>query len=201
MLNTKKWNYRPNLGGPHTVEKDALQNKPAKRKFTESPVVAGQDKPLQRKEKGRPRKKLVFSTSSASEDEDEENNKLPLPRIKNKDKLHSKDRNQQQKIIPSFPEAAKFSLENLPINSETVKTPYDYMKLFISDKFVNKVMKETKRYAGKQNHLDFQSKVDESLIRASHAIMFMIGYLVRRECWRTYVEFSTGTLASKQQTY
>ena len=25
--------------------------------------------------------------------------------------------------------------------------------------------------------------------------------VVRRECWRTYVEFSTGSLMSKQQTY
>ena len=51
------------------------------------------------------------------------------------------------------------------------------MKLFISDKSVNKVVKETKRYAAKQNHLVFQSKVDESLIRARHAIRFMTGYL------------------------
>ena len=141
---------------------------------------------MQKKEKGRSRKKLVFSTSSASEDEDEENNKLPLPRIKNKDRLQSKDRNQLGKSIPSFPEAANFSLENLPITLETVKTPYNYMKLFISDKSVNKVVKETKRYAAKQNHLVFQSKVDESLIRARHAIMFMTGHFKpgnRRMYW------------------
>ena len=91
---TQKRGTRPNLGGPPTVDKDTLQNKPAKRKFTKSPIVVGQDISLQKKEKGRPRKKLVFSTSSASEYEDEENNKLPLPRIKNKDRLQSKDRNQ-----------------------------------------------------------------------------------------------------------
>ena len=184
---TQKSGRRPNLGGSHTVDKDALQNKPAKQKFTEFLIAAGQDKPLQKKEKRRPRKKLVFSISSASEDEDEENNKLPLPRIKNKDRLQSKDRNQLGKSISSFPEAAKFSLENLPIDPETVKTPYDYMKLFISDKFVHKVVKETKRFAAKQNHLSFQSNVDESLIRASHAIMFMTGYLKpsnRRMYWK-----------------
>ena len=103
--------------------------------------------------------------------------KLLLPHIKNKDRLQSKNRNQLGKSIPSFPKAAKFSLENLPIDPETEKTPYDFMKLFISDKFVNKLVKETKRYATKQNHLGFQSKVDESLIRASHCSMFMTGYL------------------------
>ena len=82
-----------------------------------------------------------------------------------------------RKNIPSFPEAAKFSLENLPIDPESVKTPYDYMKLFISDEFVNKVKKETKRYAAKQKHLGFQSKVDDFFIRASRGIMFMTGYL------------------------
>ena len=88
----------------------------------------------------------MFSASSASEDADEENNELLLPRIKNKDRLQSKDRNQLGKSIPYFHEAAKFSLENLPIDPETVKTPYHYTKLFILDIFVNKVVKETKRY-------------------------------------------------------
>ena len=47
-------------------------------------------------------------------------------------------------------------------------------------------MKEKKRYAAKQNHLVFPSKVDESLIRARHAIRFMTGYLKpsdRRMYW------------------
>ena len=101
---------------------------------------------------------------------------MVLPRIKNNNRLQSKDRNLLEKSIPSFPEAAKFSLENLPINTETVKTPRDYIKFLFQIK-EPKVVTETKRYAAKKKHLGFQSKVDESLIRASHAIMFMTGYL------------------------
>ena len=57
---TQKSGTRPNLGGPHAVYKDALQNKPAKRKFTESPIVAGQDKPWQKKEKAVPERNSCF---------------------------------------------------------------------------------------------------------------------------------------------
>ena len=80
----------------------------------------------------------------------------------------------------------KFSRDNLPIDSGQVKTPYDFLKLFISDEFVDKVAKETKRYAGRQNQSTFQAKVDSSLIRSSHAIMFLTGYLTpsnRRMYW------------------
>ena len=43
---TQRSGTRPIWGVPHTVDKDAQQNKPAKRKFTESPIVAGRSKKI-----------------------------------------------------------------------------------------------------------------------------------------------------------
>ena len=178
---------RSNQEEQNNDDNDDHQTRPSKRKFTESPAAL-KDKPCQKKGKGRPSKQLAFSSSSASEDEEDENNpsKSPLSRTKNKDRQQSKTKNQTGKNIPSFPEAAKFCHDNLPIDPYTLNTPYDYMKLFISDTFVEKVVKETKRYAAKHNNLAFQAKVDDSLIRASHAVMFMTGYLkpsYRRMYW------------------
>ena len=169
-------------------DNDDHQTRPSKRKFMESPAAL-KDKSCQKKGKGRPRKQLAFSSSSANEDEEDENNasKSPLSRMKNKDRQQSKTKNQIGKNILSFPEAAKFSHDNLPIDPYSHNTPYVYLKLFISDTFVEKMVKETKRYAAKHNNLAFQAKVDDSLIRASHAVMFMTGYLkpsYRRMYWK-----------------
>jgi hypothetical protein len=85
---------------------------------------------------------------------------------------------------PSFPNI--WTVYNLPLDIYEVKNPYDYMKLFISDPLVEKIIKETKRYAVRQNCPAFQAKVDINLIRASHAIMMLSGYLApagRRMYW------------------
>ena len=167
---------RSNQQEQNNDNNDDHQTRPSKRKLTRS-TAALKDKPCQKKGKGRPRKQLAFSSLSASEDEEDEYNasKSPLSRMKNKNRQQSKTKNQIGKNSPSFPEAAKFSHDNLPIDPYTLNTPYDYIKLFISDTFVEKVVKETKRYAAKHNYLTFQAKVDDSLIRASHAVMFMTG--------------------------
>ena len=68
------------------------------------------------------------------------------------------------------------------VESDHVKTLYDFMKLFISDDFIKIVMTETQRYAVKQNQLGFQSKVANSPLKASYAIMFMTEHLKLSNC-------------------
>ena len=108
---------RSNQEKQNNDDNDDHQTRPSKRKFTESPAAL-KDKLCQKKGKGRPRKQLAFSSSSASEDEEDENDasKSPLSRMKIKDRQQSKTKNQIGKNIPSFPEAAKFSHDNLPID-------------------------------------------------------------------------------------
>ena len=94
--------------------------------------------------KGRPRKRLFSSSSSDEEQLSEDAQPQALARIRNNDRIQSHTDNQLGKNISTFPENLKLSRDNLPINPNRVKTPYDYMKHFISDDFANKDVKETK---------------------------------------------------------
>ncbi|KAK3862761.1 hypothetical protein Pcinc_031408 [Petrolisthes cinctipes] len=113
--------------------------------------------------------------------------RMKLVRVKNADRLQRNDNiGSVGKYIPAFPTADLFTVDNLPIDINKVKNPYDYMKLFIPDKLVDKIVKETKRYSAQQNCPTFQVRVDRDLIRASHAIMLMSGYITpaqRRMYW------------------
>lgn len=110
-----------------------------------------------------------------------------MPRVRNADRLQKKDNTGNVgKCIPVFPRAGLFTEDNLPFDINEVKSPYDYMKLFIPDELIDKIVKETKRYAAEENCPVFQDKVDRDIIRASHAIMMMSGYLSpaqRRMYW------------------
>ncbi|KAK8387206.1 hypothetical protein O3P69_018089 [Scylla paramamosain] len=91
-----------------------------------------------------------------------------------------------------------FTEDNLPFDINEVKTPYDYMKFFIPDQLVDKIVEETKRYAAQENCPTFQAKVDRGIIRASHAIMVMSDYLstVMRIFWEKK-ENTRNTLVKK----
>lgn len=136
--------------------------------------------------RGRPPKRLLPEESTSSED-DLQDPMQKLVRVKNSDRVQRKDSiGSVGKCIPAFPAADLFTPDNLPIDINEVKNPYDYMKLFISDELVDKIVKETKRYSAQQNCPTYQARVDRDLIRASHAIMLMSGYITpaqRRMYW------------------
>lgn len=136
--------------------------------------------------RGRPQKRPLAEESTSSED-DLQDPKEKLIRVRNADRLQRKDNiGNVGKCIPAFPAADLFTADNLPIDISKVKNPYDYMKLFIPDELVDKIVNETKRYSAQQNCPTFQVKVNRDLIRASHAIMLMSGYITpaqRRMYW------------------
>lgn len=89
-------------------------------------------------------------------------------------------------MYPGLTRAVLFTEDNLPFDINEVKSPYDYMKLFISEELVDKTVSETKRCSSQQNCPAFQATVDIDIIRASHVIMMMSGYLSptkRRMYW------------------
>ncbi|KAK3880385.1 hypothetical protein Pcinc_015151 [Petrolisthes cinctipes] len=69
------------------------------------------------------------------------------------------------KEMVSWLEEESVTADNLPIDINEV------------DELVEKIVKETKRYLAQENCHTFQTRVDRDLIRASHAIMLMSGYI------------------------
>ena len=127
-----------------------------------------------RKGRGRPRKRPVDEESASSEEEEVMEPREKLPRVKNVDRSQSKDNcGNIGKCVPDFPSTGHYFRDTFPFDINEMKTPYDYMKLFISDQVVDKIVKETRRYAALQNCTAFQAKVDRDLIRTSQAIMMM----------------------------
>ena len=66
---------------------------------------------------------------------------------------------------------------DLSFDITKVLTPYDFFCLFVSDDIIDKIVTETKRFAGVKNDARYQTMVDRSIIRCSHAIMYLTGYM------------------------
>ncbi len=56
------------------------------------------------------------------------------------------------------------------------KIPYDFFILFMTDEFVNKVVKVSRKYAIRKDRPDVQAKITNNSIRLSQAIMYISGY-------------------------
>ncbi len=68
------------------------------------------------------------------------------------------------------------------------QTPLDYFKLFVDDKFVDKMTATSHEYAVLKNRPEVLSKLTPNSIRTSHAVMFLTGYLTpsnRAMFWET----------------
>ena len=175
-LNAQKKSDSSEISSSQTKDKNCSR----KRRFTESPESSSTG--IRKVKKGRPRKDESKNTVQTHQNfsfaED-----IKLKRTKNSERAQSKNKNELGKNIPPF-EQIIFDPHEL-IDFQTTDTPYDYMKLFIPDEFIDKVVEETRRYAAQRND-PFQSKVNADLIRTSQAIMFMTGYITpsrRRMYW------------------
>ncbi|XP_066969214.1 piggyBac transposable element-derived protein 3-like [Macrobrachium rosenbergii] len=101
---------------------------------------------------------------------------VKLPRVENVDRMQSRSKNNFGNKMPIF-SGAKWTKVALPIDPDVIVTPYDYLKLFLPDSCIEKIVKETKRYAGQCNNQGFRAIVSIDMIRASHAIMYLTGYV------------------------
>ncbi len=57
-------------------------------------------------------------------------------------------------------------------------TPLDFFKLFVDDRFVDKVVDYSLLYASRKNKPEVQRFITANAIRTSHAVMFLTGYLM-----------------------
>ena len=127
---------------------------------------------------GRPRV-LHPMTSGSSEDEAQVTflgDFRNLPRIKNSDRIQSNTKNDLGHKIPQY-SGEKWTKTTIPVDHDVTITPYDYLMLFLPDSCIDNILEETKRYAGQRNNLDFSARVNRDMIRASHAIMYLSGYV------------------------
>ena len=139
--------------------------------------------------------KRIFFLEPA-QDEQPRSFEARIQRIKNESRNQSTMTNNLGKSIPKYDDQ-KWNKTNLPFDVDKVKTPYDYLKVFIPDSLVSKIVEETKLYAAQKNKFDL--KIDENTIRASHAILFLSGYMTpatRRQYWENRDD-SSNKLARK----
>lgn len=84
------------------------------------------------------------------------------------------------KYTPLFPRATLYAKDDLPTDVNEVKSPNDFIKLYIWDESVDETIIETKCYTGRENRPsvrpNFQAKVGKEIIRTSLAIMKITGY-------------------------
>lgn len=150
--------------------------------------------------KRRPRVNPV-AASDSRENEDQtmtQGDKRKLPRIKNGERMQSKSKNGLGQKIPPF-HAEKWTKTTLPIDPDVIRTPYDYLLLFLPDSCIDNIVQEIKKYAGQKNNQDFGSRVNRNMIRASHAIMYLSGYLraSQRHMYWQRSEDTNNTLVKK----
>ena len=93
-------------------------------------------------------------------------------------RIHNKDRKWSKKMPGSFgasiPSFQQQPLKPLP---HDCKTPLDFFRLFVDDKFVEDIAKMSQLYAVRKNNPEVQQKLTLSNIRTSQAVMFLTGYL------------------------
>jgi len=103
-------------------------------------------------------------------EEDSEGDKLG--RTKNKDRRW---RSTKPNIFGmNVPEFEKPALKTVP---DSCVVPYDFFKLFVDDKFVDKIVTTSRRYAAKKNKPDVVEMLTRENIRVTQAIMALSGYL------------------------
>ena len=96
--------------------------------------------------------------------------------------MHNKLRKQSKKVknfgekISPYQDSYNEKTD-LPFDINRVINPYDFICLFVSDDIIDKIVTETKRYAGLKNDARYQTMVDRSTIRCSQAIMYLTGYI------------------------
>ncbi len=76
----------------------------------------------------------------------------------------------------SVPEFQEQPLKTLPDGCDT---PYDFLKLFVPDKFVDQTVETSRLYAARKGNTNSHilPKLTHNIIRISHAIMYLTGYL------------------------
>lgn len=83
----------------------------------------------------------------------------------------------------AVPDLEEQPLKELPANCQT---PYDFHKLFMSDKFLDKIVQVSKLYAIRKGRPEVAQKITNSSVRLTQAIMYLTGYLSpsnRRMFW------------------
>ena len=134
-LNAQKKSDSSEISSSQTKDKNCSR----KRRFTESPESSSTG--IRKVKKGRPRKDESKNTVQTHQNfsfaED-----IKQKRTKNSERAQSKNKNELGKNIPPF-EQIIFDPHEL-IDLQTTDTPYDYMKLFFQDEFIDKVVEETR---------------------------------------------------------
>lgn len=130
------------------------------------------------------KKKSREGNDSESEEDDEPSGKgepEQLARQKNVERVWHNDK---PKIFGmAVPELDEQPMKQLP---EDCKSPYEFLKLFLSDQFVEKVVEYSKSYAVRRGREDLLSKLSSDNLWLSFGVMYMTGYIspsYRRMYW------------------
>lgn len=91
--------------------------------------------------------------------------------MRNTDRIWKKTSRIFGQAVPKF---HKPPMKKLP---ENCKTPYDFHRLFLSEKFIEKIVTMSKYYATRKNRPEVAAKINNNSILTSVAIMYMTGYL------------------------
>jgi hypothetical protein len=114
-------------------------------------------------------------------------------------RLHNRDRqwakNQPSSFGSSVPVFQKEPLKAVP---DECQTPYDFHKLFLSDEFVDNMVRVSRMYAVRKGRPDLPVKITNDSLRVSMAIMYVTGYLTpsnrkmfweqREDCSNSFVK-------------
>lgn len=115
------------------------------------------------------------------EEDNENHGEKKLGRTKNTDRKFKKTKNNIFGM--SVPDLEEQPLKTLPDGCDT---PYDFFKLFVTDKFVDETVEKSRLYAARKGNSHILPKLTHNNIRISHAIMYMTGYITpsnRRMYW------------------
>ncbi len=115
------------------------------------------------------------------EEDNEKEGEKKLPRTKNTDRRFKQTKTNIFGM--SVPEFQEQPLKTLPDGCDS---PYDFFKLFVTDKFVDQTVEIARLYAGRKGNSHILPKLTQNNIRISHAIMYMTCYLTpknRRMYW------------------
>ena len=149
------------------------------------PSAAQVDKPKRSREPSQKRRKAGPLLQDDEEDDDEDSDKSEddndnIDEIAEKlGRTHNKNRTWSKQIPANFGgQVPAFQPQPSPGVPPDCKTPLDYFKLFVDDRFVENMAAHSQVYAVKKyNCPEAQKVLTPNMIRTSQAIMFMTGYL------------------------
>lgn len=131
--------------------------------------------PSQKRRKASP---LLQDDEEDEDNESEDDNDNIAAVTERLARTHNKNRTWSKRIPANFGgHLPAFQPQPSPAIAPDCKTPLDFFKLFVDNKFVENMAAHSQVYAVKNNCPEAQKVLTPNLIRTSQAIMFMTGYL------------------------